>query len=293
MKALAASLAALLLAGGAWAQGQPTSGVGAGAPRFDGINAARDIRVDQRLDNALPLETTFRDELGNVVTLGTYFGHRPVLMVMPFYQCKGTCLAMLNGITDLLREPGLRFAVGRDFDVVTISINPKETAALASAKKKEYLSQLGIPGADTGWHFLTGDEAQIKRVADAAGYRYIYDPRTDQYAHASVIWFATPAGHVSRYLFGVNYPAKDVRLALTEAGRGKIGSVADQVLLFCYHYDPQQGRYGLAVFRLLQVAGFATVALLGSFMVLSFRREAREGRSGRAGRGGGPEENVR
>jgi protein SCO1/2 len=264
----------MLVATAAFAQGQPVAGVGNNnRARFDGINAATDVRVEQRLDARLPLERPFRDETGQVAPLSKFFGKRPVLMVMPFYKCTGTCVAILNGVADLVRDPGLRFKVGKDFDVVTISINPKETADLAAAKKRGYMSEVGIPGVEQGWHFLTGEEADIKAVADAAGYFYKYNIANDQYAHGSAIWLATPQGKISRYFFGVVYPAKDVRLGLTEAGRGQIGSVADQWLLFCYHYDPQKGKYGLAIFRLMQVLGSATILLLGTFIVTSLRKE--------------------
>ena len=197
---------------------------------------------------------------------------------MPFYKCTGTCVAIQNGVVDLLREPGLRYKVGQDFDVVTISINPRETADVAAQKKRSLMSEVGLPGADQGWHFLTGNEEDIKAVADASGYHFKYDIKTDQYAHASAIWLATAKGKISRYFFGVVYPAKDVRLALTEAGEGKIGTATDQWLLYCYHYNPEQGKYGVAVFRLLQTVGIATVLLLGTFIVTNLRKEAQVGK---------------
>ncbi len=271
--------ALMLTASMALAQGQPVAGVGnRDSARFDGINAATDVRVDQKLDAQIPLERVFRDEAGQVAPLGKFFGKRPVLMVMPFYKCTGTCVAMLNGVSDLVRDPALRFKIGQDFDVVTISINPKETADLAAAKKRAYMSEVGVPGAEQGWHFLTGEEADIKAVADAAGYKYKYNVVNDQYAHGSAIWLITPKGKISRYFFGVGYPAKDLRLGLTEAGQGHIGTIADQWLLYCYHYDPQKGKYGLAIFRLMQVLGTATVLLLGTFIVTSLRKEKAAGR---------------
>ncbi len=267
------ALLASLSATAVFAQGQPVAGVGNEPPRIEGINAATDVRIDQKLDAQIPLDRSFRDENGQIAPLSKFFGKRPVIMVMPFYKCTGTCVAMLNGVADLVRDPALRFKIGRDFDVVTISINPKETADLAAAKKRSYMSELGMPGADQGWHFLTGEEKDIKAVADAAGYKYKYNVVNDQYAHGSAIWLATPKGKISRYFFGMFYPAKDVRLAMTEAGKGHIGTLADQWLLYCYHYDPQKGKYGLAVFRLLQVFGTATVLLLGMFIVSSLRKE--------------------
>jgi protein SCO1/2 len=274
---LAAALLWGMAATGTLAQGQPAAKAFNQDARFDnGINAATDVRLDQKLDAQLPLDARFRDENGQSVTLGSYFGKKPVLMVMPFYRCTGTCVAMLNGISEALRDPGLRFQVGRDFTIVTISINPKETADLAASKKKTYLSELGIPGADQGWHFLTGDENEIRRVADTAGYKYVYDASRDQYAHASGIWLSTPKGKISRYFYGVVYPTKDLRLALTESGRGKIGTLADQMILFCYHYDPQRNQYGLAVFRLIQVFGTATVLSIALFILGNLRKERQE-----------------
>jgi len=240
-----------------------------------GINAARDVKVDQKLDSRLPLESEFRNEAGKTVRLGDYFGKRPVWLVMPFYQCKNTCAMMLHGIVEAMHDPALKWRMGRDFEVVVISINPKERETLAKATKERYLSELGIPGADKGWHFLTGDEPEIRLVAEAAGYVYVYDSARDQYAHPTVTMVATPDGRLSRYLFGVVYPGKDVTLAMTEAGKGRIGTVADQLLLMCYHYDPSRNKYGLAVFRLLQFFGTATVVLLGSFMAISLRNERR------------------
>lgn len=250
-----------------------------GVARFDsGINAARDVTVTQKLDASVPLERSFRDEKGAVVSLGSYFGRRPVWLVMPFYQCRNTCAMMLHGMVEALHDPALPWRVGRDFDIVVISINPKEDASLADATKQRYLSELGMPGAETGWHFLTGSEADIRAVADSVGYKYVYDAARDQYAHPSVTMVVTAAGKVSRYLFGVVYPGKDVYLAMTEAGKGRIGGLADQFLLMCYHYDPARNRYGLAVTRLLQVFGSATVLGLGSFMVAALRKERRDAR---------------
>lgn len=276
-----ATLAALALVGSAWGQAglNPAAGLNS-APRIEGINASTDVRVEQKLDAQLPLDRTFRDEAGRTVKLGQYFGKKPVLMLMPFYKCTATCVAIQNSVADLIREPGLRFKVGQDFDVVSISINPRETADVAAAKKRSLMSEVGLPGADQGWHFLTGNEEDIKAVADASGYHYKYNIVTDQYAHASAIWLATPKGKVSRYFFGIVYPTKDVRLAITEAGQGHIGTIADQWLLYCYHYNPEQGKYGLAVFRLLQVFGLATVFLLGGFIFTSLRKEAIDNKRG-------------
>jgi len=185
-------------------------------------------------------------------------------------------------MVDAFRDPKLRYKVGRDFEVVTLSINPKEGPDLATMKKKEYLNQLGQAGAEKGWHFLVGEEANIRKLADEVGFRYKYDPKTDNYAHPGGIIVLTPQGKVGRYFYGVVYPAAQVRLGLTDSGRGKIGSPVEKVLLYCYHYDPQTGKYGPAVFRILQVAGFSTVFLLGGFMLVMFRADAAAKRAGLA-----------
>ena len=284
-QSLGATVAALVLTAGfntsVRAQGLPGEGdIRTSQPAT--INAVRDVAWDQKLDNQVTLGTTFRDENDREVPLGTYFGHRPVILVMPFYKCPGMCTIELSGMVDVFRDEKFRYKVGRDFDVVTLSINPNEKGDLATAKKKEYLDILAQPGAETGWHFLTGSEASIRKLADETGFRYKYQ-REDQYAHPSGIVFLTPKGRVSRYLFGAVYSPKDTRLAITEAGQGRIGSIEDKFVLACYHYDPKTGKYGLAVFRVLQVCGFATVFALGSFMILMFRKDARDGRAAKAG----------
>lgn len=242
------------------------------------INVAKDISFTQKLDNQVSLETPFRDEDGRVAPLKSYFGKRPVILVMPFYKCPGVCTTEMNSMVDTFRDEKMKYKVGREFDVVTISINPREGADLATAKKREYLDLLNQPGAEAGWHFLTGEEQNIRRVADQIGFKYVYDAKTDQYAHPSGIVLLTPEGKVSKYFFGVAYPARDVKLALTEAGQGRVGSAVDQFLLACYHYDPKTGTYGPKVFLIMQVVGSLTILLLGSFMVMAFRISSREPR---------------
>jgi len=226
------------------AQAQRTPPGEVGRTRTVEINAARDVSFTQKLDAQLPLDTPFMDENGNEIRLRDYFGKKPVILMMPFYKCPGVCTNEMNGLVDLFKEIESKFKVARDFNVITISINPKEGADLAMAKKREYMDILNQPGSDTGWHFLTGEEKNIRAVADTIGFRYAYDAATDQYAHAAGIVIVTPGGKVSRYFFGVGYPPRDVKLSLIEAGEGKIGSLGDQLLLPCYAYDPQQGRYG-------------------------------------------------
>lgn len=242
------------------------------------INAAKDMGWTQKLDSQVSLDTPFRDEAGHVMPLKTFFGKRPVVLVTPFYKCPGICTQELNGLVDTLKDDKLKFKLGRDFDVITISINPKEDGELATAKKKEYLDLVNQPGAETGWHFLTGEEANIRKVTGEVGFKYVYDTKTDQYAHPSGIVVLTPDGKVSRYFFGVAYGGRDVKLALTEAGKGRIGNIADQFVLACYHYDPQTGQYGPRIFLLMQVMGSLTVLALGSFMVMAFRKDVQQPR---------------
>ena len=271
------TMAIAAVPGAVRAQGLP----GEGGIRYNTpINAVRDVSWDQKLDSPISLNNSFRDEDGNVVPLGKYFGHRPVLLVLPFYKCPGICTAELNGMVDAFKDERIQYKVGRDFDVVTLSINPKEGPDLATAKKKEYLDMLMQPGAETGWHFLTGSEASIRKLADEIGFRYKYDVKTDQYAHPSGFVVLTPQGKISRYFFGVGFSPKDTRLAVTEAGQGRIGTLADKFVLACYHYDPQTGTYGLAVFRLLQFTGTATLLALVGFMFAMFRKDARDKAAG-------------
>jgi len=242
------------------------------------IDAPRDVGMDQKLDAQAPLDTAFRDETGKTVRLGDYFhGHKPVVLVMPFYKCAGTCTLMLDGMARSFRKLDLR--LGQDFEAVAISINPKETPELANAKKINILEFMNRPGSANGWHFLTGQEPEIKRLANAVGYRYVYDVKKDQYSHPSGIMILTPQGKVSRYFYGVDYPAKELRLTLVEASENKIGTLVDKLYLFCTAYDPATGRRGFLIMRLLQVSGFATVFLVGTSLFLMLRWERRQARN--------------
>jgi protein SCO1/2 len=253
------------------------------------INAAKDVSLDQKLKTQVSLNNLFRDESGKTIPLSNYFGSKPVILVLPFYKCPGVCTAELDGMVKAFQDERLKFRVGRDFDVITVSINPKEGPELAAAKKKEYLNLLSQPAAGQGWHFLTGSEASIKKLADEVGFKYVYDAKTDQYAHPAGLILLTGGGKVSKYFYGVEYSPRDLRLALTDAGEGKVGSLADKFVLYCYHYDPAKGTYGPAIFRIIQVAGFTTVFLLGSFMLMAFRKDFRDGKgSGGAEKPGTP-----
>ncbi len=233
--------------------------------------ALREIGFDQNIDQKLPLDATFRDESGQTVTLGSYYGKRPVLLAFIYYECPMLCTQVLNAMTATISTMSL--TAGKDFELVLVGIDPRETPAQAAAKKTEYLRRYKREGAEAGWHFLTGDDPEIKRVANAAGFRYAWDEQTQQYAHPTGIIVTTNDGRLARYLFGIEYGPRDLNLSLVEASEGKVGSFADQLLLYCYHYDPMTGRYGLYVMRTLRVAGVATVLLIGTFIVVMVRRE--------------------
>jgi protein SCO1/2 len=215
----------------------------------------------------------FKDETGQSVRLGQYFREKPVVLALVYYECPGLCDLILNGLSHAMQEISLN--VGTDYDVVTVSFNPKETWQLAQAKKANYLEKYNRPGAKQGWHFLTGDQASIKTLADTVGFHYKYDPINNQFAHASAIMILTPEGKIARYFYGIEYKPRDFRLGLVEASANKIGSPADQVLLFCYHYDPTTGKYGMAITQVTRVLGTATVLLLGGFVFITLRRERR------------------
>jgi protein SCO1/2 len=231
----------------------------------------RHVGIDQHLNGQIPLDLTFRDESGKSVRLGDYFGRKPVLLNLVYYECPMLCTLELSGLVRGLRGMSLR--VGRDFNVVTVSFNPRETPPLAAAKKENYIRLYGHPEAAAGWHFLTGAEPSIDALAQAVGFRYVYDPKAAQYAHATGIMVATPQGKLARYFYGIDYPPGDLRLGLVEASQSKIGTPVDSVLLFCYHYDPNTGKYSLMILQLMQAAGVATVLGLGVFLLVLFRRE--------------------
>ena len=232
-----------------------------------------EIGLDQNLDGQIPLDLTFTDEKGRKVAIGDYLGERPALLTLVYYECPMLCTQILNGLTRSLRV--LSFDVGKEFDIITVSIDPGETPSLAAAKKKEYVKRYGRTSADRGWHFLTGSQDQIELLAQAAGFRYQYDPETDIYLHASGIMVLTPEGKLARYFYGIDYAPKDVRLGLIEASQNKIGSPVDQLLLLCYQYDPSTGKYGLVIMNSVRIAGALTVVTIGAFVALMLRRERR------------------
>lgn len=237
-------------------------------------NPFADIGLDQRLDSQLPLDLAFSDESGKQVHLRDYFGKKPVILSLAYYDCPMLCTLVINGLIRTLRT--LSFSAGNEFTVLTVSFNPTDTARMAAMKKQTSLQSYNRKEADAGWHFLTGDDATIQQLTQAIGFRYRYDTERKEYAHASGIIVLTPDGRISRYFYGVEYAPRDVRFGLIEAAGGKIGSPVDQLLLLCYHYDPVTGKYGVLITRSLRLAGAATVLGIGGFIVLSLRRDRRQ-----------------
>jgi protein SCO1/2 len=240
----------------------------------DGRPAAlRDVAFEQKLDQQLPLDLTLLDSAGRPVRLRDFFGSRPVLLNFVYYRCRELCPLLSDGLVRALRP--LSFDVGKEFDIVTVSFDPADTPAAAAAAKAEYLKKYRRAGAGDGWHVLTAEAATIAALADAAGFRYSYDAKRNEFAHATGIVVVTPQGKTSRYYYGIEFSPRDLRLGLIEAAAGKIGSPIDQLLLFCYHYDPLTGQYNLIVTRVLRLAGVATVLALAGFIVLMLRRDRR------------------
>lgn len=231
------------------------------------------VGVDQKLGDQIPLDLVFYDEAGNQVRLGDYFGKRPVVLAPVYYQCPMLCTMTLNGLTTSFKPLSLN--IGQDYDVVTVSFDPTEKPPLAAAKKATYLKQYNRPGAEAGWHFLTGDEESIRKLMSAIGFRYTYDAKTKQYAHASSIMVLTPQGRLSRYFYGLEYSTRDIRLGLVEASENKIGTLSDALILLCYHYDAATGKYSLAVMKSLRVAGVLTVVGIAGFVAFMIRRDHR------------------
>jgi protein SCO1/2 len=231
----------------------------------------RDIGFDQHLGASVPMDTVLRGEDGRAVRFGDLFRGRPVVLTLNYYACPMLCTVSLNGLAMALNV--LRFDAGREFEIVTLSFDPKETAELAAAKKKSYLTRYQRPGADGGWRFLTGDAAAIKAIATAVGFRYAWDTETQQFAHPAGVVVLTPQGTIARYLYGIEYAPNDLRLALVEAAASKIGTPVDQFLLLCYQYDPATGRYGAAIMRTVRIGGILTVASLLTFIITMLRRE--------------------
>jgi protein SCO1 len=227
------------------------------------------VGIEQHLDAQVPPDLTFRDETGKIVKLGDYFGRKPLILNLVYYTCTMLCGEALAGLASAMRL--VKFDVGNEFDVVTVSFDPRETPEMATAKKKDYVGRYGRANAAAGWHFLTGEPDSINALTNAIGFQYQYDAKTNQYAHATAIMVLTPQGRISRYFYGVDFPPKDLRMGLVEASQGKIGNTVDAVLLFCYHYDPETGKYGAMVANILRLAAAATILIMGTFLFIFWR----------------------
>lgn len=233
-----------------------------------------EVGIDQRLGDAIPLDLAFRNEAGEAVRLGDYLGEKPAILSLVYYECPMLCTQILNGLLASLRV--LSFDVGSEFEVITVSFDPEETADLAREKKESYVGRYGRKGAASGWHFLTGDSTSIEALTRAVGFRYVYDPGSELFAHASGVMVLTPEGRLSRYFYGIEYAPRDLRLGLIEASANEIGSAVDEVLLYCFRYDPSSGKYSLVIMNVVRLAGIATVGLLGGFVFIMLRRERRQ-----------------
>lgn len=231
------------------------------------------IGIDQKLNQQIPLDLSFQDEDGRTVTLGEYFGKRPVVLSLVYYQCPMLCNMVLNGEVRAFRV--LPFQIGKDYEVVTVSFDPREQPSLAKAKKIGYIENYKRRDAAAGWHFLTGDEQNIRKLAEAVGFRFVWDAEHSQFAHVSGIMVATPDGRLARYFYGIEYSSRDLRLGLVEASQGKIGTAVDQVLLYCFHYDPKVGKYGMLIMNVIRLGGCLTVAALVALVLFLNRRGPR------------------
>lgn len=235
--------------------------------------ALRNVALQQKLGEPLPLELELRDEAGQIIRLGDYFGKRPIVLVFVYYRCRELCPLTIDGLLRSLRA--LAFNAGDQFDVLAVSFDPRDTPALAAAKKSDFVARYGRPGAAGGWHFLTADAPAIRRLTESAGFRYSEEPERDRFGHATGIMLVTPEGRLARYFYGIEFSPRDLRLGLIEASSERIGSAIDQLLLFCYHYDPATGKYGLLVTNLIRLGGIATVLVLGAGIFLMLRAESR------------------
>ena len=232
--------------------------------------ALKNVGIDQKLNEQIPLDAVFRDEQGREVKLGEFFGKRPVVLSLVYYTCPMLCTQVLNGMLSSFRQ--VSFNIGDQYDVVTVSFDPRETPELAAAKKVTYVKGYNRAGAEANWHFLTGDAANIKRLTEAVGFRYVWDEQTNQFAHASGIMVLTPEGKLARYFYGIDYPPRDLRLGLVEASQNKIGTPVDALMLYCYHYDPATGKYGAVVMNIMRLAGGVTVVLIVGLLLVLRRR---------------------
>jgi protein SCO1/2 len=233
----------------------------------------KDVTFAQQLGQKLPLDVQLKDETGRSVALGEYFGKRPVILAFVYYQCPLLCTQIMNGISSALKV--LPYTPGNEFDIVLVSFDPRDTPEAANAKKRAHLDHWAARDTANGWHFLTGDEASIRQVTSAAGFTYQWDAETQQFAHVSGLLVATSDGTLSKYFYGVEFSPKDLRLALVESGKGKVGSLVDELLLYCYQYDPTHGKYGAVFMNIMRLGGVLTMIFIGGFILLMRRRDAR------------------
>jgi protein SCO1/2 len=263
-----AALGLLFLSLPAWSQGM-TQGI-MSPPANVRPPGLEHVGIEQRLNQQVPLDLAFRDETGKAVHLRDYFGQKPAILNLVYYKCPMLCGEVMSGLTRALKV--IKFDAGNQFNVLSVSFNPNETPELAAASKAQYMERYGRPGAANGWHFLTGPQESITALTQAVGFQYQYDPKTDQYAHATAIMVLTPEGRVAQYYYGVEFAPKDLRLGLIQASNHKIGNLVDEVFLYCYHYDPATGKYGAIISRILKLSGLATILVLGGMVLILLRR---------------------
>jgi protein SCO1/2 len=278
-KSLVGSLALLAVSTIAWSQGM-TGGI-MGPPSNLRPPGLTDVGIEQRLNEPIPANLVFRDETGRSVRLSDYFGKKPLILNLVYYRCPMLCSEVLVGLSGALKA--LQFDVGKEFDVLTVSFDPKDTPEIATAKKADSMNRYKRPGAADGWHFLTGSQESITALTKAVGFEYQYDSKTGQFSHSTAIMILTPEGKISQYYYGVEYPPKDLRLGLIQASQNKIGTLADQVLLYCYHYDPATGKYGAIISRIIQLAAGLTILSIGTVLLVLFRRGPDSQFRGRSG----------
>jgi protein SCO1/2 len=259
---------AILLVASAFGQGM-TSGI-LSPPSSVRPPGLKNVGIQQNLNQPIPPDLRFQDDLGRNVRLGDYFGKRPLILNLVYYNCPMLCGEVLSGLEHSLRM--MKLGLGKDFDVITVSFDPSETPEMAAKKKSEFLRRYNRPGAEQGWHFLVGKQDAVDGLTKAAGFQYQYDEKTKQFAHAAAILMLTPEGKISQYYYGVDFPPRDVRLGLVAASAGRIGNIVDQLLLYCYHYDPGQGKYSATILRILRLAGVATMLFIGTFIFVMIRR---------------------
>jgi protein SCO1 len=285
MKQFAISIAVLLgvtlLAGAACAQ--PMSQGIMSPPTSVRPPGLKNVGIQQNLNQQIPADLMFTDDLGRKVRLGDYFGQKPLILNLVYFTCPMLCGEELAGLESALRV--LKFDVGKEFEVITVSFDPKDTPEAAAKKKEQILQRYKRPGAERGWHFLVGQQESIDAITKAAGFQYDYIPKTGQFAHSTAIMVLTPQGKIAQYYYGIDYPPKDLRLGLVDASHEKIGTVVDELLLYCYHYDPEKGKYSATVMRILRLMGVATLLCLGTLLFVMIRRGPGSGTPGRDTRG--------